>query len=145
MTRPLTPQNKTLDRTAWNWPDLLLILAIFSLIAVVVQTAAQFSGAYNPTIKIETSVTVLPGYTAQTLLRMGGAYFLSLLFTLIYAYSAYRFTQAAKFLIPLLDILQSIPVLSFLPGVVLALITLFPGERIGVELAAILLIFTGMT
>lgn len=145
MTRPLTPENKTLDRTAWNWPDFLLILAIFSMIAVVVQTAAQFSGAYNPTIKIETSVTVLPGYTAQTLLRMGVAYFLSLLFTLIYAYSAYRFTQAAKFLIPLLDILQSIPVLSFLPGVVLALITLLPGERIGVELAAILLIFTGMT
>ncbi|WP_017720971.1 ABC transporter permease [Kamptonema formosum] len=145
MTRPLTPQNKTLDRTACNWPDFLLILAIFSLIAVVVQTAAQFSGSYSPALKIETSVTVLPAYTAQTLLRMGVAYFLSLLFTLIYAYSAYRFPLAAKFLIPLLDILQSIPVLSFLPGVVLALITLFPGERIGVELAAILLIFTGMT
>jgi NitT/TauT family transport system permease protein len=73
------------------------------------------------------------------------AYFLSLLFTLVYAYSAYRSPLAAKILIPLLDILQSIPVLSFLPGVVLALITLFPGQRIGVELAAIILIFTGMT
>jgi NitT/TauT family transport system permease protein len=76
---------------------------------------------------------------------MGVAYFLSLIFSLVYAYSAYRFPLAAKVLIPLLDILQSIPVLSFLPGVVLALIALFPGQRIGIELAAILLIFTGMT
>ena len=66
-------------------------------------------------------------------LRMASAYFLSLLFTLVYAYSAYRFPLVAKILIPLLDILQSIPVLSFLPGVVLALVTLFPGQIIGVE------------
>lgn len=76
---------------------------------------------------------------------MASAYFLSLLFTLVYAYSAYRFPLAAKILIPLLDILQSIPFLSFLPGVVLALVTLFPRQRIGVELASIILIFTGMT
>ncbi|WRH66218.1 MAG: ABC transporter permease subunit [Planktothrix sp. GU0601_MAG3] len=76
---------------------------------------------------------------------MGLAYFLSLIFSLVYAYFAYRSASAAKILIPLLDILQSIPVLSFLPGVVLALIALFPGQRIGVEFAAIILIFTGMT
>jgi NitT/TauT family transport system permease protein len=145
MTRPLTPANKTLERSAWTWQDGLLILAIFSLILVIVQTASQFSSDYNPNFKIETTLNVLPAYTAQTLLRMTAAYFLSLLFTLVYAYSAYRFPLAAKILIPLLDILQSIPVLSFLPGVVLALITLFPGQRIGVELASIILIFTGMT
>ncbi len=145
MTRPLTPANKTLERSAWTWQDGLLILAIFSLILVIVQTASQFSSDYNPNFKIETTLSVLPAYTAQSLLRMAAAYFLSLLFTLVYAYSAYRFPLAAKILIPLLDILQSIPVLSFLPGVVLALITLFPGQRIGVELASIILIFTGMT
>jgi len=145
MTRPLTPANKTLERSAWTWQDGLLILAIFSLILAIVQTASQFSSDYNPNFKSETTLNVLPAYTAQTLLRMAAAYFLSLLFTLVYAYSAYRFPLAAKILIPLLDILQSIPVLSFLPGVVLALVTLFPGQRIGVELASIILIFTGMT
>ena len=123
----------------------MLILAILSLILAIVQTASQFSSDYNPNFKIETTLNVLPAYTAQTLLRMASAYFLSLLFTIVYAYSAYRFPLAAKILIPLLDILQSIPVLSFLPGVVLALVTLFPGQIIGVELASILLIFTGMT
>src|SRR4028118_1992450 len=145
MTRPLTPANKTLERSAWTWQDGLLILAIFSLILAIVQTASQFSSDYNPNFKIETTLNVLPAYTAQTLLRMAAAYFLSLLFTLVYAYSAYRFPLTAKNLIPLLDILQSIPVLSFLPGVVLALVTLFPGQIIGVELASIILIFTGMT
>lgn len=145
MTRPLTPANKALERSAWTWQDGLLILAIFSLILVIVQTASQFNSDYNPNFTIETTLNVLPAYTAQTLLRMTAAYFLSLLFTLVYAYSAYRFPLAAKILIPLLDILQSIPVLSFLPGVVLALVTLFPGQRIGVELASIILIFTGMT
>ncbi len=145
MTRPLTPANKILERSAWTWQDGLLILATLALILAIIQTAAKFSGEYNPSFKIETTLSVLPGYTAQTLLRMGTAYFLSLLFTLVYAYTAYRSEIAAKILIPLLDILQSIPVLSFLPGVVLALITLFPGQRIGLELASILLIFTGMT
>jgi len=145
MTRPLTPANKTLGRLNWSWQDGLLILAIISLIFAIVRTASNFSGTLNPNLTISTNISALPGYTAQTLVRMGLAYFLSLTFTLIYAYSAYQSRTAALILIPLLDILQSIPVLSFLPGVVLALIALFPGQRIGVELASIVLIFTGMT
>ena len=145
MTRPLTPSNKTLGRLNWTWQDGLLILAVVSLILAIVRTASNFSGTFQPNLTISTNISDLPGYTGQTLLRMGLAYFLSLVFTLIYAYTAYSSRLAALILIPLLDILQSIPVLSFLPGVVLALISLFPGKRIGIELASILLIFTGMT
>ncbi len=145
MTRSLTPENQTSDRSRFTWQDGLLILAVITVLLVIVRTASQFVGDYEPDVRISTHLDQLPSYTAQTLLRMGCAYFLSLIFSLVYAYSAYRYQWAAKILIPLLDILQSIPVLSFLPGVVLALITLFPGQRIGVELAAILLIFTGMT
>ena len=145
MTRSLTPANKTLGRLNWTLQDGLLILAVLVLIVAIVRTASQFSGGFQPNLTVSTDISALPGYTAQTLLRMSLAYFLSLIFTLIYAYTAYRSRIAALILIPLLDILQSIPVLSFLPGVVLALIALFPGQRIGIELASILLIFTGMT
>ncbi len=133
-------------RPEWDLRDAILILGVIALILGIIRTgSAQFTGNYNSNIEIQTDLAALPGYTAQTLLRMGSAYFLSLLFTLIYAYSAYRSKTAAYILLPLLDILQSIPVLSFLPGVVLALIAIFPGQRIGVEIASVLLIFTGMT
>ncbi|MEH2191855.1 MAG: ABC transporter permease subunit [Nostoc sp.] len=145
MTRPLTPANKTLGRNNWTWQDGLLIMVILSFIVAIIRTASKFSGTFEPELTISTNINALPGYSAQTLIRMGLAYFLSLIFTLLYASTAYRSRMAERILIPMLDILQSIPVLSFLPGVVLALISLFPGQRIGVELAAILLIFTGMT
>lgn len=144
MTRPLTPENQTIDRVAWTWNDILIILSVIALAFFVINTASRFTGAYDPTIQINLSPSSLPSYTAQTLLRMIVAYFISLVFSIVYAYLAFYNRIAERILLPLLDILQSIPVLSFLPGVVLALIALFPGQRIGIELAAILLIFTGM-
>lgn len=142
---PVTRDRKVEFRPGWDFRDFGMLLALLALLFGIVRTAAQFGGAYDYKLQIQTSLDVLPAYTAQTLLRMAAAYFFSLGFTLIYAYVAYRSKLASIILIPLLDILQSIPVLSFLPGVVLALIALFPGQRIGVEIAAILLIFTGMT
>ncbi len=82
-------------------------------------------------------------YAGFSLLRISAAYFLSLAFTLIYGYVAAYNPKAERFMIPLLDVLQSIPVLSFLPGVMLAMVALFPSRQLGVELGAILLIFTG--
>ena len=142
---PVTRDRSVKFRPEWDLRDFFLLLALLVLIFLIVRTAAQFGGAYNPKLTIETSLNVLPAYTAQTLLRLVVAYFFSLAFTLVYAYTAYRSKVASTVLIPLLDILQSIPVLSFLPGVVLALMAIFPGQRIGVEIASILLIFTGMT
>lgn len=132
-------------RTRWSIGDVLLPLAIVSLIFIIVQTASKFTGTYDSEYVINLSLSFLPNYALQTLVRMLAAYGLSLLFSLTYAYIAYRSATWAKVLIPLLDILQSIPVLSFLPAVVLALVGLFPGQRLGIELASILLIFTGMT
>jgi NitT/TauT family transport system permease protein len=68
---------------------------------------------------------------------------LSLLFAVTYGYIAAYRPRAERFMIPPLDVLQSIPVLSFLPGVMLAMAALFPGRQLGVELGAVLLIFTG--
>jgi len=76
-------------------------------------------------------------------LRITIAYGFSLVFTLIYGYIAAYNQRAERFMIPLLDTLQSIPVLSFLPGVMISMVALFPTRQLGVELGSVLLIFTG--
>src|SRR5437899_3090845 len=86
---------------------------------------------------------MLPQYTLFSLIRGFAAYTLSLLFTLVYGYVAAYNRRAEMIMLPVLDILQSIPVLGFLPSLVLALISLFPRSNIGLELAAVIMIFTG--
>ncbi len=123
--------------------DFFIFAAGLSLFYAVVVLARQWFGPFNPHVEISRSPWHLPIYAAYSLLRIGIAYFLSLAFTLVYGYVAAYNPRAERFMIPLLDILQSIPVLSFLPGVMLAMVALFPRHQIGVELGAILLIFTG--
>ena len=105
--------------------------------------ARYWSGPLTPQIEIDLSPRALPVYAFYSVLRIFIAYLLSLAFTLIYGYIAAYNARAERFMVPLLDILQSIPVLSFLPGVMLAMVALFPRRQLGVELGAILLIFTG--
>ncbi len=144
MTRPLTPDNASPDRRSWSWQDALLLVLFLSGIAALVSTAGEFKGSYDPSFRVSLELWRLPDYTLQTLLRMLAGFTLALVFSISYASLAYYNRLAGLVLLPLLDILQSIPVLSFLPAVMLTLINLVPGSRIGIELAAILLIFTGM-
>ena len=109
----------------------------------VLVLARTWFGPFNPHVVISRDPTKLPLYAAYSLLRITVAYVLSLAFTLVYGYVAAYNPRAERIMIPLLDILQSIPVLSFLPGVMLAMVALFPHHQIGVEIGAILLIFTG--
>ena len=74
---------------------------------------------------------------------MALAYLLSLFFAVGYGYIAAYNQKLQPFMVAVLDILQSIPVLSFLPGVMLAMVSLFPAKQLGVELGSIILIFTG--
>jgi len=115
-------------------------IALFYGVLVVGRT---WLGPFTPAVEISRSPLALPGYAALSLLRITLAYVLSLAFTLVYGYIAAYNAKAERFMIPLLDVLQSIPVLSFLPGVMLAMVALFPSRQLGVELGAILLIFTG--
>jgi NitT/TauT family transport system permease protein len=73
---------------------------------------------------------------------MAIAYVFSLGFSIAYARSAAASRGSERIMLPLLDILQSVPILSFMPGVVLGLVALFPSRNLGLELAAIVLIFT---
>ena len=124
-------------------PDLLMFGAAIALFYGLIAVARTWFGPFTPEVEISRSAWMLPIYAGFSLLRIIVAYAFSLAFTLVYGYVAAYNAKAERFMIPLLDVLQSIPVLSFLPGVMLAMVALFPSRQLGVELGAILLIFTG--
>jgi NitT/TauT family transport system permease protein len=124
-------------------PDVIMFAAGIALFYAVVTVGHSWFGPFTPTVEISRSARALPAYAGYSLLRITIAYVLSLGFALAYGYVAAYNPRAERFMLPLLDVLQSIPVLSFLPGVMLAMVALFPGRQLGVELGAILLIFTG--
>ena len=124
-----------------GWSDIAVILFLIGVIALLVAGAGRVTD-HSRSVNISLSPTVLPLYASFSLLRMFCAYVLSLIFTLVYGHIAATNKRAATFMVPILDILQSIPILSFLPAVVLTLVAIFPHSSIGVELAAIILIFT---
>jgi len=123
--------------------DFFLFAAGLSVFYLILVLARSWFGPFNPHVEISRDPSHLPLYAAYSLLRITIAYILSLAFTLVYGYVAAYNPRAERIMIPLLDILQSIPVLSFLPGVMLAMVALFPRHQLGVEMGAILLIFTG--
>ena len=124
-------------------PDLLMFATGLALFYGVVTVGRTWFGPFTPQVEISRSPWMLPVYAGYSLLRITLAYVLSLIFTMVYGYIAAYNPRAERFMIPLLDVLQSIPVLSFLPGVMLAIVALFPGRQLGLEAGAILLIFTG--
>jgi NitT/TauT family transport system permease protein len=119
-------------------------LVVFLVVAVLIYAGVRLAfraPAYVQGPEISLSPVALPWYAFLSTLRMLAAYVLSLSFSLFYGYKAARSRYAEIFFLPLLDVLQSVPILSFLPVAVLALTAFLP-ERLGVELAAIFLIFT---
>jgi len=131
------------ERTWSRLTDLVIFGAAIALFYGILAIARTWLGPISPEAEISRSPLALPYYAAYSLLRILIAYLLSLGFTLIYGYVAAYNKTAERVMIPLLDILQSIPVLSFLPGVMLAMVALFPSRQIGIEMGSILLIFTG--
>jgi NitT/TauT family transport system permease protein len=122
--------------------DLLVLAGIAGVIAALAMMFGQASTSMQRPVEINLSLWALPQYTLLSLMRGIAAYILSLIFTLIYGTIAAHNHRAEKLMIPALDILQSIPVLGFLPGLVLAMISLFPRQRFGLELSCIIMIFT---
>jgi NitT/TauT family transport system permease protein len=123
--------------------DFAVLIFIIGILSLIIYIASEWGAPYERTLEIDLNPAKIPEYSAQSLVRIFLAYMLSLVFSIWYGYTASRSKIHEKIMIPLLDILQSIPVLSFLPAVVLAMISLFPGKRIGLEIACVLLIFTG--
>ena len=122
------------------------VAAFLLVFAVLVYLAHAAYGLTRPLSHLEAepislNPRALPGYAAQTALRMLVAMGASLLFTFTYATLAAKSRRAATVLVPLLDILQSVPILGFSFTIVFFL-SLTPGRVAGAEMAAVFLVFT---
>jgi len=125
----------------WDWALLPLVLAVLFALAF---GGSQMARPYElgEQLSISLDPWILPYYLLRTTLRMFLALGASLVFSCVFAVLATRYRAAEKVLVPVLDILQSIPILGFLSITVTGFIALFPGNLLGVECAAIFAIFT---
>ncbi len=131
---------QTQSDRAFGWIDLLILLVVGGVLYLGIRISFNSPNIINgPQISLEPAA--LPYYAFLSLRRMLLAYGLSLLFSLGYGYAAARRKGADRWLLPVLDILQSVPILSFLPVVLLSLTSILP-QQTAVELASIILIFT---
>lgn len=127
-----------------NYWDMLAFLFVFAVISLFAWNARQMATPYHlgEIIPISLQTSALPFYAARTVVRMLIAMLFSLLFTFIFGAWAAKSRRAERIIIPVIDILQSVPILGFLSVTVAAFIGLFPGSMLGPECAAIFAIFT---
>jgi NitT/TauT family transport system permease protein len=127
-----------------DWRDLCAIILVLALLLLVASGAHEmvtpFAAEHQPEISL--APTALPYYALRTTMRMLAALVASLIFTFTYATLAAKNRRAEMVLIPLLDVLQSVPILGYLSFTVVFFVSLFPGNELGPELAAIFAIFT---
>ncbi len=130
-----------------TWPvvlDLGIGAALLAIFYGIILIARYWAGTAVPETAISLAPGSLPKYAFYSVTRIFAAYLLSLTFAIAYGYLAAYNKRAEAFLIATLDILQSIPVMSFLPPVILAMIALIPAHQMGIELGCVVVIFTGM-
>lgn len=127
-----------------NISDIIAFIILLGILAALAFSASEMQTPYHlgKPILISLAPTALPGYAANTILRMFIALAFSLLFTFTIAPLAAKNKQAEKLIIPAIDILQSVPILGVLSITIVGFIHLFPNSRLGPECAAIFAIFT---
>jgi NitT/TauT family transport system permease protein len=128
-------------------PNLLDVAALLCVVGALVAAASAARGTFVPLsalgqAPISLDPWMLPNYAVRTTMRMFAALAASLLFTFTYAPLAAKSRRAGLIMIPILDILQSVPILGFLTFTTAFFMGLFPGRVLGLELAAIFAIFT---
>lgn len=133
------------DENTRFWSDIIVcvgIIALFGVSAFLLQRINQPIGPKGIPSAVSTDLINLPYYTLRSVFRMMLALIASLIFTIVYGSLAARSRRLGKVLIPLLDILQSVPILGFLSATVTIWLVIFPGSMMGVEAASIFAIFT---
>ena len=139
------PIREVLRGRRLNVYDLLLAVGIAALGYLIIKLGQAMTVNFTPgrtEVKLNTDIVNVPYYAARSLLRMFIALFVSTVFTLVYGTAAARLRRANKVLVPVLDVLQSIPILVFLPIALTLFIKLFPSNLLGLELASIFVIVT---
>lgn len=141
---PATPtvRDALAQRTAL-WADGVVLGLLGAALGAMILIGQRFAAPHQDVVEIDLSLWSLPKYTVLSMTRGFAAYLLSLAFTWIYGTIAAHHRRAERLMIPALDVLQAVPVLGFLPGLVLAMIALFRTRELGLELACIVRIFTG--
>ena len=129
----------------FGWIDAAVMLALFSLLWSALHFGKGMLVHFDDTVvlQIDSSPSQIPYYAGRTLRRMWIAFCFSLFFAILTGYLAAKSRTARTFILPALDVLQSVPVLGFLSATVAGFMALFPGSLMGVECAAIFAIFTG--
>jgi NitT/TauT family transport system permease protein len=125
----------------WDLLAFPLIIGVIGLMGLGAhETLAPISSLQEPVVSLDP--LNLPEYSLRTVLRMLAAMVASLVFTLLYGTAAAKSARAEKVLIPILDILQSVPILGYISFTVTFFLSLFPGRVLGAELAVIFAVFT---
>ncbi|WP_232299771.1 ABC transporter permease [Leucobacter komagatae] len=125
--------------------DVVIFAGLFVAFWGVSQISTDFAAPFDPEsapAAVSTDPAQLPYYAARSLLRMFVALAFSVVFSFVYATIAARVRRAERIMIPILDVLQSVPVLGFLAVTLPLWIALFPGSVLGLESAAVFAIFT---
>lgn len=127
-----------------NYWDLLAFFMVLGVIMLFAWNAKQMATPYQlgQVIPISLDPHYLPFYAGRTVVRMLIALLFSLIFTFVFGTWAAKSKRAGRLIIPIIDVLQSVPILGFLSVSAPALISLFPGRMIGPECATIFVIFT---
>jgi len=130
---------------AFGWVDAVVLAALLGLLWSALHFGkgmlVHFDAGAMP--GIDAAPSAIPYYAGRTLLRMWIAFAFSLVFAIGTGYLAAKSLRARAFILPALDVLQSVPVLGFLSATVTGFMALFPGSLLGVECASIFAIFTG--
>jgi NitT/TauT family transport system permease protein len=136
--------SRAITKLSPNIWDIIVLLIVFGILAALAWGATRMALPYSvgESIEITLDPWALPGYAISSVLRMFIAMFFSLLVTFTVAPLAAKNRHAEKFLLPLIDVLQSIPVLGMLSITVVGFISLFPNSLLGPECAAVFAIFT---
>ena len=129
----------------FGWIDAAVMLALFGLLWSALHFGKGMLVHFDDStvLQVDASPWQIPYYAGRTLLRMWIAFLFSLFFAIATGYLAAKSRSARSFILPALDVLQSVPVLGFLSATVAGFMALFPGSLMGVECAAIFAIFTG--
>ena len=131
-------------KTGISLPDIVAFVFVMGTFIGCLYVASYWAGPLNTDVQLNLTYSNLPSAVFLSISRIILAYFVCLFSSIAVGYWAAHSKIAETILVPLIDIGQSIPVLGFMPGLVLTFLAVFPHNRIGLEIAAMLMLCTGM-